>query len=65
MAHVVGATPQQLRDTGRDGAAKMLQQLIEAGPDPKAQMVEKIRQSRDFTEQQKNALIEAVMRGDG
>ena len=65
MAQVVGATPQQLRDTGRHGAAKMLQKLIDAGPDPKAQMVEKIRQSRDFTQQQKEALIEAVMRGDG
>lgn len=62
MALTVGATPDQVRATGREEAARMLEKLIEAGPDPKAQMVEKIRQSREFTEQQKQALIEAVMR---
>ena len=65
MGRVVGATPGQLRETGRDGAATMLQRLIDAGPDPKAQMAEKIRQSRDFTQQQTEALIEMVMREDG
>ena len=62
MALVVGATPAQLREAGRDDAAGILQKLIDAGPDPTAQMVEKIQQSRDFTEQQKRALIEMVQR---
>lgn len=65
MALVVGATPAQLREAGRDGAARMLQKLIDAGPDPKSQLAEKIRQSRDFTDRQKQALIEMVLREDG
>ena len=62
MALVVGATPEQLREAGRDDAAAILRKLIDAGPDPKAQMVEKIRQSRDFTERQKRDLIELILR---
>lgn len=65
MALVVGATPEQLREAGRDDAARDLQKLIDAGPDPGDQMVEKIRQSRDFTERQKQALIEMVRRETG
>lgn len=65
MALVVGATPAQLRETGRDGAARMLQKLADAGPDPRTQMAEKIRQSREFTEQQKQALIDMLLRNDG
>lgn len=64
MALVVGATPEQLRESGRGDAAAILQKLVDAGPDPKAQVVEKIRQSRDFTERQKRALIELVLRDD-
>jgi len=64
MAFVVGATPQQLRETGREIAADMLQRLINAAPDAKAQMVEKIRQSKDFSERQKRALIDMVLRED-
>lgn len=64
MALVVGATPEQLRESGRDDAAAILQKLVDAGPDPRAQVVEKIRQSRDFTERQKRALIELVLRDD-
>lgn len=64
MALVVGATPQQLRERGREGAADMLKKLIDAGPDPKARAVEKIRQSPDFTEQQKRLMIEALHRED-
>lgn len=62
MAQVVGATPEQLRAAGRGDAAVMLQKLLDAGPDPKEQMAEKIRQSRDFTERQKSALIEMLLR---
>jgi hypothetical protein len=64
MALVVGAVPDQLREAGRSDAAVILQKLIDAGPDPKAQMVETIRQSRDFTERQKRALVEMVLRED-
>lgn len=64
MGLVVGATPAQLREAGRDDAAAILQKLIDAGPDPKSQMVEKIRQSRDFTERQKRELINLVLRED-
>lgn len=64
MALVVGATPAQLRGTGRPDAARMLQKIIDAGPDPRAQLAETIRQSREFTEKQKGALIEMVMRGN-
>jgi len=62
MALVVGATPAQLRETGRHRAADVLQKLIDAGPDPAAQLAEKIRQSRDFTERQKRTLVDMVLR---
>lgn len=62
MALVVGATPAQLREAKRIYAAAILQKLIDAGPDPVAQMVEKIRASGDFTERQKRRLIELVQR---
>lgn len=62
MGLVVGATPAQLRDAGRDDAAVILQKLIDAGPDPAEQMIEVIRASRDFTERQKRALIDMVRR---
>lgn len=62
MALVVGATPDQLREAGRDDAAGILAKLIDAGPDPAAQMIEQIRASRDFTERQKQALIGMVRR---
>lgn len=65
MAMVVGATPDQLRETGRDGAARMLEKLLEAAPDPHKQLAEQIRQSGDFTEQQKRTLIDMVLRDDG
>lgn len=65
MALVVGATPGQLREADRADAAAILQKLIDAGPDPGAQMVEKIRASRDFDERQKRALIELVLRDNG
>ncbi|HEY5397843.1 MAG TPA: hypothetical protein VIL16_20845 [Trebonia sp.] len=62
MALVVGATPGQLREAGRGDAAAILQKLIDAGPDPYAQMVEKIRASREFTERQKRALMDMIAR---
>lgn len=64
MAHVVGATPDQLREAARPGAADMLRKIVAAGPDPEAQAVEKIRQSRDFTEAQKRVMIDALLRDD-
>lgn len=60
MALVVGAAPGQLREAGRDGAAAILARLIDAAPDPVAQMVEKIRASSEFTEGQKRAMIRAL-----
>lgn len=65
MGHVVGATPDQLRQAGRGDAAAILQKLIDAGPDPKSQLAETIRHSRDFSERQKRELIELVMREEG
>jgi transcriptional regulator with XRE-family HTH domain len=62
MALVVGATPGQLREAGRGGAAAILQKLVDAGPDPYAQLVEQVRASRDLSERQKRALIELVLR---
>lgn len=62
MGLVVGATPEQLRDAGRGDAAVILQKLIDAGPDPKEQLAEAIRHSRDFSERQKRALVELVLR---
>jgi hypothetical protein len=62
MALVVGATPEQLEKTGRADAAVILQKLIDAGPDPVAQMAEVVRQSREFTDQQKQALIQLIER---
>jgi transcriptional regulator with XRE-family HTH domain len=62
MALVVGASPDRLRKAGREDAAAILRKLIDAGPDPAAQMVEKIRASREFSERQKRALIEMVAR---
>jgi transcriptional regulator with XRE-family HTH domain len=62
MARIVGATPDQLREAGRRDAAAILQKLIDAAPDPNAEMVEKIRASGEFSERQKRALIELVTR---
>lgn len=62
MALVVGATPGQLGEAGRDEAAVILKKLIDAGPDPAAQMIETIRSSGDLDDRQKRALIEMVRR---
>lgn len=62
MALVVGATPDQLVGAGRGDAAAVLRKLLDAGPDPKERLVETIRQSRDFSDGQKHALIELVRR---
>ena len=61
MALVVGATPEQLRNAGRDAAAGMLEKLIAAGPDETAQMVEAIRHSADFTTEQKRRMIDMIL----
>lgn len=62
MALVAGATPEQLAEAGRPEAAGMLEKLLAAAPDPLAQLAERIRQSRDFTEAQKQALLAAIRR---
>lgn len=62
MGLVVGAEPGQLREAGRDDAAVILQKLIDAGPDPEAQMIEKIRASSDFTERQKRRMIQLLQK---
>jgi transcriptional regulator with XRE-family HTH domain len=64
MALVVGATPGQLREAGRAPAAVVLQKLIDAGSDPKAQAVAALRASRDLPENIKKSLIELVQRED-
>lgn len=65
MALVVGATPEQLREAGREDAAVMLAKIIEAGPDPGDQLAEAIRLSSGLTDLQKQVLIELVQRGNG
>lgn len=62
MALVVGATQGQLREAGRDDAAVVLGRMLDAAPDPTAEMVAKIRASTEFTEVQKRLLIEKVVR---
>ena len=62
MALVVGAAPQQLTEAGRPGAARMLERLIEAGPDPVEQIAEIVRQSGDFSERQKAYLSDLLKR---
>lgn len=60
MGLVVGATPAQLAERGRDGAARMLEALIAAGPDPTAQLIADVRNARDLTERQKLQLIRMI-----
>lgn len=60
MGLVVGATPQQLSEAGRQDAAVILQKLIDAGPDPVDQLAEAVRNSGDLSDKQKQALIEAL-----
>jgi hypothetical protein len=62
MALVVGATEQELRDTGRADAAEKLAKLIAAGPDPVEQIAEVIRQSSDFSDRQKRYLTDLLER---
>lgn len=64
MGQVVGATPDQLREAGRDDAARILQKLIDAGPAPRAQLAEAVRNSRGLTDPQKRALIDMVLRDE-
>lgn len=63
MALTVGAAPGQLAAAGRPEAARILEKLIAAGPDLDTQTIETIRQSRDFTDQQKAHLIDLLKRG--
>ena len=65
MARVAGATPAQLAEAGRPEAASMLERLLAVAPDPAAELVEKVRQSREFSEGQKKALIRAITREAG
>jgi hypothetical protein len=60
MALVVGAKPERLREAARSDAAAILQKLIDAGPDPAAQLEEILRNSRDLSDAQKRRLIELV-----
>ena len=62
MALVAGAPPGQLAEAGRPEAARMLEKLIEAGPDISTQTIEAIRQSGDFSDQQKAHLIDLLKR---
>lgn len=62
MAMVVQATPEQLETAGRKDAAVILRKYLDAGPDASAQIAEVVRQSRDFTDQQKQALIQLIER---
>jgi hypothetical protein len=61
MALIVGATPEQLKSVGRDEAARILEKLIEAGPDEAVQLVRAIEDD-SLTAAQKRALIELIQR---
>lgn len=60
MAWVVGASPAELREAGRDGAAADLETILASPPDELGLLVEAVRDSREFTERQKRALIERL-----
>lgn len=62
MALVVGAKPEQLAGAGRPEAAQILEKLVAAGPDVRTQTIETIRQSSDFSDQQKAHLIDLLKR---
>lgn len=62
MALVVGAKPDELREAGRDDAARTLQKLIDAGPRQNGQLAEAVRHADGLTERQKRALIDMVLR---
>lgn len=59
MALVVGATPGQLEETGRDGAARILSKLIDAAPDPAAQLITAIQEDT-LSDRQKRELIKLI-----
>lgn len=62
MARIVGASPKQLTEAGRGDAAAILKRITDAGPELDDRVIEAIRASQDFTERQKQALIEIVER---
>jgi len=64
MALIVGAKPAQLRDADRGEAARILQALIDAGPDPTAQLAEAVRNAGGLTERQKRAVIDIISRDE-
>jgi hypothetical protein len=64
MAWVVGATPGELRGVGREDAATALETILASPPDPVDQLVKAVQGSREFTENQKRALIERLL-GEG
>lgn len=60
MAQVAGVPPEKLAGAGRPDAAAMLERLLAAAPDPVEALVERVRQSREFTQRQKEVLIQAI-----
>lgn len=61
MALVVGATPEQLREAGRDDAARALEKLISRAPREVTQMIDAVNEAK-LTDRQKKALIELIRR---
>lgn len=63
MAYVVGVEPGELRDVKRPEAAAVLEAILASPPDPVGQLVQAVRGSAEFTEQQKREIIK-YMRGE-
>lgn len=63
IARALWWTPHDLRNMGRPDAAAILDKMLPPDePDPRLEIIEQIRSSREFTERQKRHLIELVQR---
>ncbi len=62
MAMVTGATADQLIEAGRPEAARMLEKLLAAAPDPVSDLIRSVERSGEFSDRQKAHLIDLLKR---
>jgi hypothetical protein len=62
MAYVAGATPDELREAGREDAAPSLETVLANPPDQIAQLVDGVREARGLSDRQKREIIELIRR---
>jgi hypothetical protein len=62
MAHVVGVTPGELREAGREDASLPLETLLASPPDEIAHLVEGVREARGLSDRQKDVIIDLINR---